>query len=220
MATNEVSEISYFTFSISKSLVYSVLAFFVFYVGTAWMNKTSKVVEKLQEEVEILKKEIAVLQENEKQKILKKEIAVLQENEKQDPITKVAKVKMTYTYGDSCGRYFAWNTFGVHHCPHDSNSRELVWTIFYHKESQRILIGDDNKRFICDTLVGEGHGRWTKLAVKDSIDENCYWSVSGSPDRWMFSTSSKRWLTNDGLHLIVVEKFKNEAFEKQFPDFT
>ena len=197
MATNEVSEIS-------KSLVYSVLAFFVFYVGTAWMNKTSKVVEKLQEEVEILKKKIAVLQEN----------------EKHDPITKVAKVKMTYTYGDSCGRYFAWNTFGVHHCPHDSNSRELVWTIFYHKESQRILIGDDNKRFICDTLVGEGHGRWTKLAMKDSINENCYWSVSGFPDRWMFSTSSKRWLTNDGLHLIVVEKFKNEAFEKQFPDFT
>jgi hypothetical protein len=203
MATNEVSEISYFTFSISKSLVYSVLAFFVFYVVTTWMNKTSKVVEKLQEEVEILKKEIALLNES----------------KKQDPIVKVAKVKMVYTYGDSCGRYFAWSSSGDLHYPRDPNSHEVVWTVFYHKESKRILIGDENKRFICDTLVGEGHGRWTKLAVKDSINENSYWSISGFPDRWMFSTSSNRWLTNDGLNVVVIEKFENEAFEKQFPDF-
>jgi uncharacterized protein YqgV (UPF0045/DUF77 family) len=132
-------------------------------------------------------------------------------------ITKVAKVKINYTYGDSCGRYFAWNRSNSDgyriHFPQESDSSELFWTLFLHKPSRRVLIGvgDGNEnQFICDILYGEGHGPWAKVAIKSGVDdENTFWIIESLPsNNWVFRTSFKRKLTNDGLNIIVAETNK------------
>jgi hypothetical protein len=135
-------------------------------------------------------------------------------------ITKVAKVKINYTYGDSCGRYFAWNRSNSDgyriHFPQESDSSELFWTLFLHERSRRVLIGvgDGNEnQFICDTLYGEGHGPWAKVAIKSGVDdENAFWILENVNKNWVFRTSFKRKLTNDGLNIILAETNKELAW--------
>jgi hypothetical protein len=136
------------------------------------------------------------------------------------PITKVAKVKINYTYGDSRGRYFAWNRSNSDgyriHFPQESDSSELFWTLFLHESSRRVLIGvgDGNEnQFICDTLYGEGHGPWAKVAIKSGVDdENAFWILENVDKNWVFRTSFKRKLTNDGLNIILAETNKELAW--------
>jgi len=136
------------------------------------------------------------------------------------PITKVAKVKINYTYGDSRGRYFAWNRSNSDgyriHFPQESDSSELFWTLFLHEPSRRVLIGvgDGNEnQFICDTLYGEGHGPWAKVAIKSGVDdENAFWILENVDKNWVFRTSFKRKLTNDGLNIILAETNKELAW--------